>query len=630
MRFAGPLVILAAGILAAPLVAAQDATTRPTDTGISRPETAVRLIVKLRASGDDRKRIRGLAGSHGTANRVSALTQRIGLVPRGSRDMGGDMSVVLLNHPVSGAELAATLDSLRTDPEVEFVEVDQRRYAQALPTPTDPLYADQWYLKADEASAVNFTAAWDLTTGSTDTVIAVLDTGVRYDHPDLGRLLPGYDFVAGESASSFVRANDGDGRDADPSDPGDWLTWDESVLLDCDWPAGRPVNTPVPSSWHGTRVAGIVGAAANNDAGGIAGATWAPRILPVRVLGKCFGYDSEIIAGMRWAAGLSVPGVPANPAPAKILNMSLGGSGNCSNSYRETITELTAAGILVVAAAGNEHGPVDTPANCPGVLAVAGLRHVGTKVGYSSLGTEVGISAPAGNCVTLSGPCVFPLLTTFNTGTTVPALSSYDGWVGTSFSAPIVSAIAGLMHALNDELGSDEMIVRIKLGARAFPAPDPDIPTCPTLDGETKQCNCTTTTCGAGMADAPGALIEALRPMARIADPGDTAVGDTISLDATASGAARGHSISAWQWSVAGGAAEFVGATTGATATLRISAAGTTDVQLTVTDDVGGTDTAAVTIQAAATGGGGGGGLIHPLLLAALLGAGIYRRQRYR
>jgi serine protease len=355
------------------------------------------------------------------------------------------------------------------------------------------------------------------------------------------------------------------------------------------------------------------------------------------VLGKCGGFDSDIIAAMRWAAGLPVPGTPVNPTPAKILNLSLGGSGSCTSSYRQAISDLTAAGVLIVAAAGNEHGPVDTPANCAGVLAVGGLRHIGTKVGYSSLGTEVGISAPAGNCVNIDPglPCLFALRTTSNTGITVPGLSTYTGNVGTSFSAPIVSGIAGLMHALNDDLSSSEMIGRIKLGAREFPAPDPGIPTCPALDSDSKQCNCTTTTCGAGMADAPGALVEALRPMARIAEPGDAAVGDNISLDGTASGAARGRNIAAWQWSVAGSPAEFVGTNTGATATLRISAAGTTDVRLTVTDDVGSTDTAAITILTTATGGGGGGGMIHPLLLAALLGAGIYRRsgrtgQRYR
>jgi serine protease len=637
MRFTRPFVILAAGALAAPPVAAQNATASLIDNPISQPETTARLIVKLRSSEDDRKRIQGLTSSDGTANRISALAQRIGLAQRGSRDMGGDMSVVVLNQPVSGAELAARMDALRADPEVEFVEIDRRRYAQALPA--DPLYVDQWYLKADEQSAVNLSAGWDLTTGAADTVIAVLDTGVRYEHPDLGRhgvvpggrLLAGHDFVSGEPSGSFASANDGDGWDADPSDPGDWVSEAEAAS----GPLARCEESR--SSWHGTRVAGIVGAISDNMEG-IAGATWTTQILPVRVLGKCGGYDSDIIAAMRWAAGLTVPGVPANPTPAKILNLSLGGSGTCTSSYRQAISDLTAVGALVVAAAGNEHGPVDSPARCAGVLAVAGLRHVGTKVGYSSLGTEVGISAPAGNCVNIDPgmPCLFALKTTSNTGVTVPGLSAYTGSTvstanfGTSFAAPIVSAIAGLMHALNNGLSSSEMVARMKLGARAFPAPDPGIPTCPALDSLTAQCNCTTTTCGAGMADAPGALVEALRPMARIAEPGDAAVGETISLDGTTSGAARGRSIAAYRWSVSGSAANFVGEITGATATLQISAAGTADVQLTVTDDVGGVDTAEVTIQAAATGGGGGGGLMHPLLLASLLGAGIYRRQRYR
>jgi serine protease len=637
MRFTRPFVILAAGALAAPPVAAQNATASLIDNPISQPETTARLIVKLRSSEDDRKRIQGLTSSDGTANRISALAQRIGLAQRGARSLGGDLSVIQLDRALSGTELAARMDALRADPEVEFVEIDRRRYAQALPA--DPLYVDQWYLKADEQSAVNLSAGWDLTTGAADTVIAVLDTGVRFEHPDLGRhgavpggrLLVGHDFVSGESSSSFASANDGDGWDADPSDPGDWVSEAEAAsgpLAGCE---------ESRSSWHGTRVAGIVGAISDNMEG-IAGATWNTQILPVRVLGKCGGFDSDIIAAMRWAAGLNLPGVPANPTPAKILNLSLGGSGSCTSSYRQAISDLTVAGVLVVAAAGNEHGPVDSPARCPGVLAVAGLRHVGTKVGYSSLGTEVGISAPAGNCVNIDPgmPCLFALKTTSNTGVTVPGLSAYTGStvntanVGTSFAAPIVSAIAGLMHALNNGLSTSEMITRMQVGARAFPAPDPGIPTCPTLDSLTAQCNCTTTTCGAGMADAPGALVEALRPMARIAEPGDAAVGETISLDGTTSGAARGRSIAAYRWSVSGSAANFVGEITGATATLQISAAGTADVQLTVTDDVGGVDTAEVTIQAAATGGGGGGGLMHPLLLASLLGAGIYRRQRYR
>lgn len=633
MRLARLPAILAAGVLAALPVAGQNTTPGPIDHPGTPTGSVARLIVKLRPSADDRKYIQGLATGDGTATRVSALGQRLGLAHRGSRSLGGNLSVLLLERPLSGSELGSALELLRTDPEVEFVEIDQRRRAQALPA--DPLYPDQWYLQAAQPAAVNFTAAWDLSTGTNDTVIAVLDTGIRFEHPDLGRsgvvpggrLLAGHDFVSGESSSSFVSANDGNGWDADPSDPGDWVSRSEAAS----GPLARCEETD--SSWHGTRVAGMLGAISDNMEG-IAGGTWNTPILPVRVLGKCGGYDSDIIAAMRWAAGLNVPGVPVNQTPARILNLSLGGSGNCTSSYRQAIDDLDAAGVLVVAAAGNAHGPVETPANCPGVLAVAGLRHIGTKVGYSSLGSQVGISAPAGNCVNLDPnlPCLFALKTTANSGTSVPGLSTYTGDTvstgnyGTSFATPIVAAIAGLMHALNDELDNSEMIARIKQGARPFPAPDPAIPTCPTLDSLTAQCNCTTSTCGAGMADAPGALVEALRPMARIAAADNATVGETITVDGTASGAARGRSIAAYQWNVSGSTAELVGANTGATVTLHVSAAGSSNLQLTVTDDVGGVDTATVAIQSSS--GGGGGGLMHPILLVLLFGAGWYRSRR--
>ncbi len=180
--------------------------------------------------------------------------------------------------------------------------------------------------------------------GSTGVVIAVLDTGVLYDHPDLGRgdrggkLLPGFDFV---SASHMT--NDGDGRDANPSDPGDWVDSSDKtnpLFTNCDI-AG--------SSWHGTRVAGMIGALTNNSAG-VAGLDWNSFILPVRVLGKCGGIDSDILAGMRWAAGLHVAGVPDNPTPARILNLSLGSDGACeavlSRRHRGTHRAQGAGGDL--------------------------------------------------------------------------------------------------------------------------------------------------------------------------------------------------------------------------------------------------------------------------------------------
>jgi serine protease len=166
------------------------------------------------------------------------------------------------------------------------------------------------------------------------------------------------------------------------------------------------------------------------------------RVLPVRVLGKCGGRDSDILAACAGPRALGSRRA-ANPYPARVINLSLGGEGPCSAAYRDAVDQITAAGTVIVAAAGNTSGhAVATPANCPGVIAVAGLRQAGTKVGFSSLGSEVAISAPGGNCVNTAAdsPCLYPILTTTDSGTTVPAASAYtDSFntsVGTSFSRP--------------------------------------------------------------------------------------------------------------------------------------------------------------------------------------------------
>ena len=211
-------------------------------------------------------------------------------------------------------------------------------------------------------------------------VVAVLDTGVRFDHADLmrvaagGNLLPGYDMI-----SDAVVANDGDGRDADASDPGDWLTLAE---VSDSGRLSRTAHVTQNSSWHGTQTSGLIAALTGNGVG-MASVGRNVRVLPVRVLGKCGGFDSDIIAGMRWAAGLSVAGVPTNPNPARVLNMSLGGDGACTAAY--------------VSARGRSHRDGRRRGRCgrqqrrtlrsarrrivPGVIAVAGLRHAGTEGG---------------------------------------------------------------------------------------------------------------------------------------------------------------------------------------------------------------------------------------------------------
>src|SRR5262249_18478598 len=185
------------------------------------------------------------------------------------------------------------------------------------------------------------------------------------------------------------------------------------------------------------------------------------------------GVDSDILDAMRWAAGLHVAGIPDNTHPAQVINLSLGGKGACTNAEQTVINEVVAAGATVVVSAGNEGGPVDSPANCVGVAGVAGIRQVGTKVGFSSLGPEVALAAPAGNCVNASGACLFSIDTTVNTGTTVPGTNGYTDQLnpnlGTSFSAPIVAGIAGLMTSVNSNLRPAQLIARLKEGAKTFP-----------------------------------------------------------------------------------------------------------------------------------------------------------------
>jgi serine protease len=345
---------------------AQEANPVRTRPGVTADD-AQRVLVKFRAPGAT-GRVQALAVE--AEDRVAALGVRSGVGIRSARRIGSRLHVLDLDGAAAPAE---QLERLRADPSVEHVRVDRRRYAHALPN--DPLYTGQWYLKtggATAASAVDAERAWDVTAGSTGVVIAVIDTGVRYDHPDLlraelgGRLLPGYDFV-----SDTVTANDGNGRDADASDPGDYVTQGDvatAQFSNCD------VAT---SSWHGTRVAGVIGARTNNGEG-IAGTSWTPWLLPVRALGKCGGFDTDIIAAMLWAGGVHVDGVPDNPYPANILNLSLGAEGTCDFFYQDVIDELAARDVLVVVSAGNDGGPVDAPANSASAACVTRARRSAT------------------------------------------------------------------------------------------------------------------------------------------------------------------------------------------------------------------------------------------------------------
>ena len=514
--------------LGAVAIAATSMQLRAQTVDATSADQEARVIVKLKPDSGlllDR----ALVGNAFPANRALALGQRLGLAMTAGNALSETAQVVFASG-MSSAELARRL-ALESD--VEYAVPDERRYHFV--APSDPLYADgvggngpavgQWYLRAPTGaiqSSINVEPAWDVTIGSPSVVVADLDTGVRFEHPDLlavsvgGNLLPGYDMI-----SDVDVANDGDGRDPDASDPGDWVT--QAEISQRGGPFYQCPSGAENSSWHGTQTAGLIAALTNNGIG-MASVGRTVRILPVRVLGKCGGFDSDIIAGMRWAVGMSVPGVPANPNPAKVINMSLGSEGTCPASYQDAVTAINAAGTVIVAAAGNSTGhAVGTPANCVGVIAVAGLRHVGTKVGFSDIGTEIAISAPAGNCVniTAGSPCLYPILTTSNSGTTTPVAPIYtdslNPSLGTSFSAPLVSGTVALMFSAQPALTPFQVRLTLEAAARPFPTTSsdsgPGVPQCtaPQFDStgtaiDQLECLCTIDTCGAGMLDAGAAV----------------------------------------------------------------------------------------------------------------------------
>ena len=524
------LIALIASLFAALQIHAQ------TPAGPLASDTA-RVIVKLKADSP-LLLTQPVPAAAQPATRAKALAQRLGLAMSAGAAVSERTQVIY----ASGVSSATLAQHLALEDDIEYAVPDTRK--RIVTAPNDPLYANgvpgngpavgQWYLRAPTGavqSSLNIETAWNVTQGNPSVVVAVVDTGVRYDHPDLlavaagGKLLPGYDMI-----SDTIVANDGDGRDADASDPGDWVTAAEAndpsgpfykcTTLD----PSTGMYVAENSSWHGTQVSGLIAAITNN---GIGMASVGPnlQVLPVRVLGKCGGYDSDIIAGMRWAAGLSVPGVPANPTPARVINLSLGRASACDSAYADAVDEIAAAGVVIVAAAGNSDGSaVGSPANCSGVIAVAGLRQVGTKVGFSSLGPEVALSAPGGNCVNTApgSPCLYPLLTTSNSGTTIPIgpiyTDSYNPSLGTSFSSPLVAGTAALILSVQPSLTPQQVRVMLQSTARPFPTASDDAGvlqcTAPQYDSSGNpiaqdECICNIDTCGAGMLNAGAAVTAA-------------------------------------------------------------------------------------------------------------------------
>ena len=398
----------------------------------------------------------------------------------------GHVWVLDLEQAVPEDLLAAMAEQLQIEPAVQYA--DPARHAFPHRVPNDPLYGQQWAL-SDPVGGVNAPSAWDLQIGSADVVVAVIDTGIT-THPDLaGRFLPGYNFI-----SDPATAGNGVGRSSDPTDLGD-------ATSDNECGPGIPGE---PSFFHGTFVSGLIAADTDNGIG-VSGLDWNAKVLPLRTLGKCGGTFDDILDAMLWAIGAPVAGVPPNPNPARVINLSLGGVGSCPQAFQEAINVALAQGTVVVVSAGNDSADAmgSAPANCSGVITIGASTRGGDITSYSNFGRRIDLSAPGGD-----GELADWILSTGNDGVAGPGNPDYEFAVGTSFSAPYVSATASLMIARNANLTPGRIQDIISGTARAFASGS--------ACGVSGQC-------GAGLLDASLALQSTL-PGVAVAPPGTVPV----------------------------------------------------------------------------------------------------------
>ncbi|MFQ5846365.1 MAG: S8 family serine peptidase [Candidatus Methylomirabilales bacterium] len=348
----------------------------------------------------------------------------------------------------------AVIRSLSARPDVAYAQANYILHI-ADRTPNDPRFPEQWHYfnngtgPGASPGGISLPRAWDTSIGSSSVVVAVIDTGILPNHQDIAgspNPIAGFDMI-----SDATIANDGNGRDTDPTDPGDAVAANECF----------PGSPALPDSWHGTHVAGTVGVGRTNNGVGVAGINWNVRVQPVRVLGKCGGTIADINDGIRWAAGLPVPGVPTNTTPARVINMSLGGTGACSlsPSTQAAINDAVGSGTAVVVAAGNEASDASgfLPASCNNVITVAASDYRGHLVTrYSNFGSTVEIMAPGGDVQRDDN----------GDGNPDGVLSMVQGgfayYNGTSMATPHVAGVAALWLAQDPGLTPAQLLAALQ------------------------------------------------------------------------------------------------------------------------------------------------------------------------
>lgn len=446
-------------------------------------ETTDRLIITYRTPGLVEGRsakevqVAPLASNEVRMSALSSFAATMGLTAKPLRVMLDGSEVVKLSSSIPLQHARALAERIKaSSADVAHAEPDVRR--RVMGVPNDPLWAKQWSLHSQIEGGINMGDVWTQSTGK-GVRVGVIDTG-SLPHPDLvSQLIPGYDFTDREVSV------DGDGRDANATDPGDFAC---------------PID-PRPSTWHGAHVAGIIAAATNNRQG-MVGIAPDARVQALRALGRCGGYDSDIADAIRWGAGgmpasHALPAAP-NPTPAHVLNLSLGGPGGCPAITQRAIDFALSRNVPVVVAAGNEstNAELVSPANCRGVITVGAVGPRGERSLFSNYGSVVALSAPGGQLDASFTKITSSILSTVNGGVEFadPKAWNYSSQIGTSQATPHVTGVVALIRSVKPELTPRQIRTVLKETARPFPA----------------GCDAGPLRCGAGILDAKAAVTYAL------------------------------------------------------------------------------------------------------------------------